>query len=249
MAHFDGAWPGEDYLSAVRKAHTRERETTMSINYDLWTVIGLAGVLFVHVQPSAAQSAVKSGVDRVGQPWTITIARNIPQDQLPKTNDMKMASFEPATYIERACGDGWKESRCDVYVQPDADGSLTGYLIIQQYDGRLSFKTDTMTTSKSVYARSCSLGGSLKGEHFDPGGKNYRVIENLDPTGSWKARSPFETKSAKGMMYVEKVGDKLRVNDERWNYCYPDRHIDDVYVLVGSLVRKLDPSRWPATPK
>ena len=221
----------------------------MPIKCDLWTAVGLAGALFfVHVHPSAAQPAVKNGVDRVGQPWAITVKRNIPQDQLAKTNDMKMASFDPATYIEQACGDGWKESRCDVYVQPDADGSLTGYLIVTQLNSRLSFKTDTMTTSKSAHARSCSLGGSLTGGDVDPGGK-YRVIEDLDPTGSWEARSPFETKSGMGVMYVKKVGDKIRVNDERWNYCYPDRHIDDVYVLVGSLVRKLDPSRWPATPK
>jgi hypothetical protein len=220
----------------------------MSFQHNLLAGLAIIGTI-VHVQPSAAANPpAKTGVDSVGQSWAITIAWNLPQDRLPKTNDMKMASFDSATYIERACVDGWQEGRCDLYVQPDIDGSLMGYLIIEQYKGRLSFKTDTMTTSTPAHVRSCTIGGSLTGGAIDDAG-NYKVIEELDPTGNWEARSPFETKSSMGMMYVKKVGDKLRVNDERWNYCYPDRHIDDVYFYVGSMVRKLDPSRWPTPPK
>lgn len=213
------------------------------IKRDVWTAIGLAGAFFVHAQPSAAQSAVKNGVDLIGQPWAITISWHVPQDRMPKTNDTKMASFDPATYLERACVDAWQNSHCDLYVQPDADGSLVGYLIIVQSNGGLWFKTDNIF---------CGIGGPLTGMDFDPVTKEFH--DGLDPTGNWHARSPFEIKSAKGefnngILYLEKIGDKLRVTDERWNYCYPDRHLDDVYSLVGSLTRKLDPSRWPPPPK
>jgi hypothetical protein len=177
----------------------------------------------------------KSGKDSIGQSYTITIGELPSKAKLPLTSDMKLAGSDIGAYVQRACIDSWKEHRCDIYVQTDPNGSLLGYLILEEYNGALSFHTDTLMTPVTAGSRACSLGGAIE-------------QTGVDPTKDFKSRSPFETRDGEGMIYIEKVGPNLHVNDERWNYCYSDRHIDDVYVLVGSLVRDLDPKLWPPRP-
>ncbi len=177
-------------------------------------------------------SNAKTGTDPVGQTYTLTVSPTIPpRDRLPATSEMKLVSFDVATYIERQCEDGWKQAECEVFAQTDKSGSLMGYLIIQGTGNEQSFTTDTVTS----FGTECILGGALED------------IERL-PNGEFRARSMFETKEATGMIYLDRVGNNLKVNDERWNYCYPDRHINDVYTFIGSYRRTLDRTKWPAVP-
>lgn len=173
-----------------------------------------------------------SGVDSKGQNWSISISSDADTSDLPMTSTMKLLGGDLPAYIQRECAPIWRMKSCDVYVQSDRTGALLGYLFISgSADEGFGFNTDTVTDRN----RECSLGGSLEN------------IEG-DPRGAFKARVPFTTitdgEEAMGMIYLERVQDRLRVSDERWNYCYDDRHIDDVYTFVGSLERELDPTKW-----
>jgi hypothetical protein len=138
---------------------------------------------------------------------------------------MKLLGGDLAAYIEEECEPLWSSERCDVYAQADPAGALVGYLtLIKTDDSSLAYKTDTFADQN----RACLLGGKLEN------------IEG-DISGDFSARSPFhyvgEGRDAGGMIYLKRRGGNLQITDERWNYCYSDRHIDDAYVLVGSFVR------------
>ena len=166
-----------------------------------------------------------SGIDAKGQPWVITLAAQPETLRLPETQTMRLLGGDLSAYIKEKCEPLWLSERCDVYAQADPTGALLGYLnLVKTGDNSLSFATDTMTDKN----QECVLGGKL---------------ENIqgDVNGDFSARSPFqyvgEGRDAGGMIYIKKRGRSLQLTDERWNYCYNDRHIDDIYVFVGSLVR------------
>jgi hypothetical protein len=181
--------------------------------------------------PLPQSTITKNGTDSIGQRYSITFLNNVDKEKLPATSNMKLANFDVTMYLERACIDAWKESRCDAYVQYDPNGSLVGYLFIKQYNGSLSFETDTKTTPLTPESKDCTLGGAIENSDFDP-------------TKDFKARSPFTYENGMGMIYLEKIANHLRVTDERWNYCYENRHLDDVYTLIGTFSRQLEPQRW-----
>lgn len=166
-----------------------------------------------------------SGTDAKGQPWTITLVAQPDTFRLPETQAIKLLGGDLAAYIKEECEPLWASERCDVYAQADPDGALVGYLtLIKTDENNVIYETDTLTNQKQA----CLLGGKLES------------IEG-DINSDFSARAPFhyvgEGRDAGGMIYLKRRGDNLRVTDERWNYCYGDRHIDDVYVLVGSFVR------------
>jgi hypothetical protein len=146
----------------------------------------------------------------------VRIAANIPSN-LPQTTAMKLAgSIE--SYIRRECGKDFRYLDCSIFVQPDPKGSLIGYLkIYQMPKGTAVFETDTLTSD----GRTCLIGGNIDGER-------------LDTTADFEHGSLFETKDGVGMYHFERVGPRIRITDERWNYCYRSRHIDDVWFLIGT---------------
>lgn len=166
-----------------------------------------------------------SGIDTKGQPWTITLAEQPEPLRLPETQTMKLLGGDLSAYIKEKCEPLWLSERCDVYAQADPTGALIGYLtVVKTGDNGFSYETDTLTNQNQA----CLLGGRLED------------IQG-DVNGDFSARSPFqyvgEGRDAGGMIYLKKRGSNLQLTDERWNYCYSDRHIDDIYVFVGSLVR------------
>ena len=159
-------------------------------------------------------------VDSVARAQTVTITS--PNARLPQTNKMKLAG-DASSYIKRECGADVRYKLCEVFVQSDQKGSLVGYLnLVQMPDGSVVFGTDTVTSE----GRDCLIGGHFDGEKFDA-------------SAPFKQRSSFTygRDGAMGMFYFERNGPRLRVNDERWNYCYKNRHIDDVWFLVGQATR------------
>lgn len=184
-------------------------------------------------QSGSAQAAdTLSGKDAHGQAWTITLNPDVPKSDLPSTSDMKLMSFDAGAYVKQKCVDAWRQSICEVYAQTDPNGSLSGYLAIEGDGNSWGFNTDTVKTPRGPQSGECMLGGVIE-------------VTEGQPTSDFSGRSQFEANDAIGMIYLKRVGNNLKVNDERWNYCYEDRHIDDVYVLIGTFTRTLDPSRWP----
>lgn len=185
---------------------------------------------------SPVEITAPKSTDSVGQAYSITTTGAVPKLDLPPTNTMKLMGFDAAAYIQRACIDTWRVSRCDVYAQPEARGTLLGYVTISVSPTGASFETDTITTPLGTTSKECVFSGVIEGDNLDVG-KDFR------------ARSQFETTDgAIGMIYLERVGNNLHMSDERWNYCYDERHVGDVYYLVGSFARNIDKSKWPATP-
>jgi hypothetical protein len=138
---------------------------------------------------------------------------------------MKLLGGDLSAYIKEKCEPLWLSERCDVYAQAEPTGALLGYLtVVKTGDNGFSYETDTLTSQN----KACLLGGRLED------------IQG-DVNGDFSARSPFqyvgEGRDAGGMIYLKKRGRNLQLTDERWNYCYSNRHIDDIYVFVGSLVR------------
>lgn len=196
----------------------------------MWVALALAGCANTGSE-AADEDTARTGIDAKGQSWTIQL-QDETHTKTPITSAMKLISGDYAEYLERDCGLMWRVASCDLYEQTDSGGALRGYLTIMEgEDGSFSFVTETLTAAN----RECYLSGSL---------------ENVEgsPRADFTARSSFSVGSgddeAYGMIYLERVGNNLRVTDERWNYCYDDRHIDDIYVLRGSMNRQLEPSKW-----
>lgn len=195
-----------------------------------------AGTAILSLIACSQSTSANTGTDHIGQSYSVVVAPNLPtREGLPATTEMRLVGFDVATYVERQCRDAWQSAKCEVFAQTDKSGSLLGYLKIEGTGDELSFNTDTRTNPSSGTAKECLLGGAL---------------ENIErrPDGEFRARSMFQTRDATGMIYLNRVGDNLKVNDERWNYCYTDQHIDDVYTLIGTLTRSIDRKKWPKTP-
>jgi hypothetical protein len=47
--------------------------------------------------------------------------------------------------------------------------------------------------------------------------------------------------------YLERVGPRIRLNDERWNYCYRNRRIEDVWQRIGIWHRAGTGEQRPST--
>ena len=136
----------------------------------------------------------------------------------PKTHQFFLEN-DIKKYTYDVCG-GREVSVCEVFVPRSEDASLSGYFILQQYrNGAVYFITDTVTDAKQT----CILEGDFDGKTFDAS-KNFNH------------RSAFFYHDAGGMWYITRHENTLHVHDERWNYCYADKHIDDVWVRVASMV-------------
>lgn len=191
-------------------------------------------------------------VDRVG---------NLTPQGLPQNSDLKMADGDLAKYAQEACGLDFRPeyapARCDIYVQPDKAGTLIGYAVVTQTkDGsRLSTATSLNAQKQPHGSTTCGIDGLIygSGEDYTKAAKDssrdfegqirYSAWEK-DP-GNWLVsqvgpNDQDDRQGSLGVWYVEKQGAKLRINQERWNYCYADSgvQIDDVFTLAITLVRE-----------
>ena len=169
---------------------------------------------------------------------------------LPQNADLKMADGDIAQYAVELCDLKYSHkaaaTRCDVFVQADPGGALVGYAVLTQGD---EVRIDTaVTTDKDRGGLGCFVSGVL--ESYPEGqidtARDFRarmgyVAWEKDP-GKWMvapmADEPNQ-EGAGGMWYVERKRDKLRISQERWNYCYTDSEvaIDEVFRHALTLVR------------
>jgi len=150
--------------------------------------------------------------------------RTVPQQlSLPQTYDMKLAG-DLSGYIRLQCS-GFS-TQCDVFVQGNPKGSLSGYLLVrQESNGSVYFESDSFTDDGRV----CVILGNFDGARFNA-------------MGDFEQRSSFQSKSGArdkdGGYLLKRVGESLRVQDEKWNYCcYEEKRIDDVWNLIGTARR------------
>lgn len=210
---------------------------------------GVAGSVAAPIDSYTSPQGVAYRVQRVP---------GVTREQLPVNSDLKMADFDLAKYAETLCSLAVPPSEapqsCDVYVQPDNSGTLIGYAALIQDGKDVSFTTaTTLNEKKQAGGGSCYLGGKLSGsgEDWDKPirdlGKDFTgqfgyVAWEKEP-GNWLVApmddSASQQEGAGGMWYLEKKAQKLRIYQERWNYCYKDStvSVDDVYYLAVSLVR------------
>ena len=151
--------------------------------------------------------------------------RTIPQQlPLPQTYDMKFAG-DVSSYIRLKCS-GFA-AQCDVFVQGNRKGSLIGYLFIrQESDGSVYFESDTWTNDERV----CVILGNFDGAHFN-------AIDNFERRSAFQANTAARNKGDKGGYLITRAGEHLRVQDDKWNYCYETKTIDDVWNLLGTARR------------
>lgn len=227
-------------------------------------------------QPAAATNAT---ADRAAEPAAVETYKNpqgitynverVPNakpEDFPINSDFKMADKDIAKYAEDTlCAmdqgrNGTPRDRCDVYVQPDRNGTLIGYTVVTQDKSGVSFETTATLNEKKAPSDSagCGFGGKLYTSQ-DTGGPVVLRDASKDFDGqfmysAWEKEpgnwlvSPAgpddqvddDDKSQLGVWYVKRKGDKLNVNQERWNFCYPtnsDVNVDDVFYRVLTLTR------------
>ncbi len=177
--------------------------------------------------------------------------------RLPQNSDLKMADGDVAKYAVEGCGldaaAQFAPDRCDVYVQADQGGTLIGYAFVTRT--RQGARFDTVTTlnaEKQPGGGACYLHGAIYDSQAsygtpvaDPsrdfeGRQMYAVSKNGagdDLVSEVAPTDESDGEGALGVWYLTKQGDKLRIAQERWNYCYknPDVAIDDVFYRVVSL--------------
>ncbi|MDO7842733.1 hypothetical protein [Sphingomonas immobilis] len=191
-------------------------------------------------------------VDRVG---------DLKSQDLPQNSDLKMVDGDLAKYAQVACTldvpPEHAPSRCDIYVQPDKTGTLIGYAAVTQTkDGaRLSTVTSLNAEKQPRGAATCGIEGLIYG-----GGGDYtkaikdasRDFEGQIAYSAWEKDSnnwlvsqlgpndQGDEQGSTGIWYVKRQGEKLRINQERWNYCYTDTgvYMDDVFTRAIVLVRQ-----------
>lgn len=212
--------------------------------------------------PKPAQETVKSAE---GRNYDVERVGNIKPEDLPMNTDLKMADKDMAKYAKTLCmldvGQlGTPVNRCDVFVQPDKDGTLLGYVaVVTDKDGsRLESAVTTNEKKASSDSTGCILNGKLYGDDnkqiTDPT-KDFEtsiaysawekepgnwLVSQEDPNG----QADDNPDAQMGMWYVKRSGDKLQINQERWNYCYgpkSDVSVDDVYYRVLTLTANKQP--------
>lgn len=138
----------------------------------------------------------------------------------PKTKDF-LFSGDIKKYALDKCS-AVLNTVCEIFVPIEENQTLDGYLILEKYkDGNVVFNTDTIKTNKEA----CILGGNFDGEKFDSS-------KDFDQRSSFTLNT-----GAMGMWYLKRSGNKVKLNDERWNYCYDNKHIDDVWVRVAKVTK------------
>lgn len=195
-----------------------------------------------------------------GEVYDVKHFRSINASDLPANSDLKMADGNLPKFAVEECGlvgpAGTGPEVCDLYVQPDPKGSLIGFATVTVTKGRARFSAVAKTDSSHKPANSnCFIEGGLlqTGENYS---KPVSLIENGFKAqiqySAWQkspdnwlvsdAEQPEDVnpEASLGVWYVTATGDKLRLEQERWNYCYsdPSVFVDDVFYRVVRLVRR-----------
>ena len=211
---------------------------------------------------SNEQASEKSKMETIKSPqgavYSVERVGSLKAADLPTNSDLKMADNDLAKYAQTLCSldvpVNTAPQRCDIYVQPDKTGTLIGYAAVTQEKQGISLQTAaTLNAEKASSGTGCAVYGKLydgqnqiKNASTDFEARIEYSAWEKEP-GNWlvSEQGPNDTaddnpSAALGVWYVAKKGDKLHINQERWNYCYPtntDVNMDDVFYRAMTLKR------------
>jgi hypothetical protein len=176
---------------------------------------------------------------------------------LPSNSDLKMVDGDIARYAAGLCEieDKFAEpmERCDVFVQPDLDGLMTGYAVLRQTAKGVAISTKVaINPQKGQAADGCWIGGTIYNAgsgYSKPVISAATAFEGQMMYSAWErspgdfilsevnADTPVEDNSdgANGVWYLTLKDNKLRIAQERWNYCYKDADVDEVFIRVVTI--------------
>lgn len=181
--------------------------------------------------------------------FRVSVALDLDPNELPPDNDLLMAE-NISEFAGVLCGIGLSGSdtmsRCDVYARPVTTGSLGGYIAIiqrasgvtlnsslslaQQPERKCTVEGKLWTSETGDYLTNAVAGSDFSARiHYsawESGPGDWRVSFD-DGTGSHEA----DNDGANGVWYLDRQGNNLRLERERWSYCYTDTStpVDDVY--------------------
>lgn len=185
--------------------------------------------------------------------------QNIGSDELPRTELYEDAGGDAALLAVKMCmldQMGSMIESCALYAQTDASQTVQGYIALATWDtGEVRTEVDNLTKSGDA----CKFSGGLEvqDENYDwamltDAHEDFRAsaqFEGLPPSDRIRMAGPWprvaerefsrEPSGSIGVWYFTKAGNKLRFNQERWNYCYDDgTEVDASYDLVLTMVKQ-----------
>ena len=179
---------------------------------------------------------------------------------LPSTADMRMVDGDLVRYGAQICDLEGESSaapqRCDVFVQPDPNGQMIGYAVLRQTEAGVTINTHVKTNAQAGRAANgCWLGGTV----YQYGSGYERAVSSSSAPfegqmmySAWE-RSPgdflvspidastpvdVDSEGAVGVWYLTHTDNKLRIAQERWNYCYSDVAVDEVFTRAISFLKR-----------
>lgn len=175
--------------------------------------------------------------------YAIVVDPNLDKSTLPTNADLKMLDGDITKFGLQLCGLDFANKqppdRCEVFIQPDKTGLIVGYVALQQgTDVRIGTDIETDMTNSGL---GCSLDGVLENADYNNAGSKLDISKNFEARlpffgwekspGNWMISSEDSEGSAGGMWYIKRAGNNLRINQERWNYCYSDNrlNVDEVF--------------------
>ncbi len=206
-------------------------------------------------------SAAAGQTIEIGGGSVFTVERyDLNEMVLPSNSDLRMVDGDLVRYAAQICELDAEFSvapqRCDVFVQPDQNGQMIGYAVLRQTEAGVTIHTYVKTNAQAGQAANgCWLGGTI----YQNGSGYVRAVSSSSTPfegqmmySSWE-RSPGDflvspigantpvnedTEGALGVWYLTYADNKLRIAQERWNYCYSNVAIDEVFTRAISFVKR-----------
>lgn len=209
-------------------------------------------------EAAPTQETIKSAEGRI---YNVERLSSIKPNDLPVNSEFKMADKDLTKYARTVCmldvgSKGTPVDRCDVYAQPDKDGTLIGYVAVVQDEPGDRLESALQLNEKKAGSGStgCGISGALYTSNSARVKDGSKDFESQIAYSAWEKEpgnwlvSPAgpndqlddDPNAQSGMWYVKRSGDKLQINQERWNYCYgpkSDVYVDDVFYRVVTLTR------------
>ncbi|MBS7671603.1 hypothetical protein [Croceicoccus gelatinilyticus] len=215
--------------------------------------IGIAFIVIVTLLALPSLAPANEVTSAGGQKYAYTFNEEAAANG-PSNADLKMVDSDKIRYAADFCGitkalNGEPRS-CSLYVQDDPDGTMIGYAILREDADGVSVVTQ-VDPNKNLpdAAKSCWVHDQIK--TYDDVQNEWIAVPSIDQPFEGriyyqaKERSPGDwlysggdvdwPEAAGGVWYIKSTGDNLRITQERWNYCYTDTNVDEVFKRIVTL--------------
>lgn len=186
--------------------------------------------------------------------YRVELNPKLDQNTLPQNADLKMVDGDLTQYAVQLCGldfpNKLRPDRCEMFVQPDRSGLLSGYAVLTQ-GPNVSIET-AIETDVGKGGLGCFVKGELENADFRHPDSKLNIERNFEARlmynawekspGDWMVGPVSDDASdegAIGVWYIKRLNNKLRISQERWSYCYKGSaiFIDEVFDRGLTLTR------------